>query len=48
MKKAYLGPEFEFVNIRLVANILGDSSETESKVPIEGTEPDEDFDDDNW
>ncbi len=48
MKKAYLDPEFEFVNIRLVANVIGDSSVDESKVPIDGTTPDEDFGDMDW
>lgn len=35
MKKHYFEPEFEIVNIRLVTDVLGISSETESEVPSE-------------
>lgn len=43
----YFDPEFEFVNIRLVADIVGSSTTYEDDVPIDGTTPgDEDFDTD--
>lgn len=49
MKKAYLDPEFEFVNVRLVANIVGDSSEVEETLPETGEKPSEGgFDDEDW
>ena len=33
MKKFYTEPEFELVNIRLIADVLGPSIEEESEVP---------------
>ncbi len=46
MKKLYLDPDFEIVNIRLVADVLGPSDETNH--PEHGTDVggDEDFGDD--
>ena len=49
MKKAYLNPEFEFVNIRLVANVIGDSTTEEEDVTQAGEKPSEGgFDDEDW
>ncbi len=33
MKKIYTEPDFELVNIRLVTDVLGLSTETETEVP---------------
>lgn len=46
MKKMFLDPDFEFVNIKLVANIVGSSSEDEIEVPEDGQKPSEGFDSD--
>ncbi len=47
MKKMFLDPDFEFVNIKLVANVVGASSVDEEELnPDQGQKPTEGFGDD--
>lgn len=48
MKKFYSEPEFELVNIRLVTDVLGLSTETEVEVPTIDGGGFPGWDDDDW
>lgn len=43
MKKMYIEPDFEIVNIKLVTDVLGLSAENESEVPTHDMGGDDPF-----